>query len=387
MARKEKPVDPGTGPLAEFAADLRRLRAQAGNIPYRTLAKRAGYSASTLSVAASGTMLPSLEVTLAYVQVCGGDPDAWRARWHQVAAQLSRLVNDAVPVGAGEAAGLSVDRGRLGVMSAPPGPDPRGRRGTRWLASTTAAALALLFLAAVTVWFASATRSKPIASHSLAPSTIPAPGIPLPPTVYYTPYSPAADGSCGAIKPRAASAMPVSLAGDVQRLPSQFSPGAPAGGPLVVSAETGFGTWYNTQAVQSIGDSLMDVTGTGYDDPSLTDTGGTPFMYITVGTPKPDQCWELLAYDALAHYAGTEIMDIHTETPGPHLATGHVVLECGEVEAYVVNMCAWAGPGPAGGKPVFGVIDVVPDLRVMSQLSSPNIAAFADRIYAALTAA
>ena len=87
MPRNEEFLDPGAGPLARFAWDLRMLRETAGKMPYRVLAKRAGFCASTLSVAASGAKLPSLDVTLAYVQACGGDPETWRARWHALAAQ------------------------------------------------------------------------------------------------------------------------------------------------------------------------------------------------------------------------------------------------------------------------------------------------------------
>src|SRR6185437_3685248 len=85
MPRTPNPLDPDGGPLADFARDLRLLRKSAGNPPYRALAKRAGFSASTLSVAASGTRLPSLDVTLAYVQACGADPEPWRLRWQQLA--------------------------------------------------------------------------------------------------------------------------------------------------------------------------------------------------------------------------------------------------------------------------------------------------------------
>ncbi len=87
MPRNEGFLDPEAGSLARFAWDLRALREEAGKIPYRVLAKRAGFCASTLSVAASGSKLPSLDVTLAYVQACGGDPELWRERWHALAAQ------------------------------------------------------------------------------------------------------------------------------------------------------------------------------------------------------------------------------------------------------------------------------------------------------------
>lgn len=88
MPRNEGFLDPGAGPLASFAWDLRALREKAGSVPYRVLAKRAGFCASTLSVAASGTKLPTLDVTLAYVQACGAEPEEWQERWQALAAQL-----------------------------------------------------------------------------------------------------------------------------------------------------------------------------------------------------------------------------------------------------------------------------------------------------------
>jgi WD40 repeat protein/energy-coupling factor transporter ATP-binding protein EcfA2 len=73
--------------LLRFAADLRRLREKAGNPTYRELSKRAHYSAAALSEAAGGRKLPSLAVTLAYVNACCGDPDDWQARWQAVMAE------------------------------------------------------------------------------------------------------------------------------------------------------------------------------------------------------------------------------------------------------------------------------------------------------------
>lgn len=79
MGRREKPL--ADGPLREFAEDLRTLRVQAGNPTYRELSRTAVYSVSALAAATSGQMLPTLEVTLAYVRACGGDVETWRRRW------------------------------------------------------------------------------------------------------------------------------------------------------------------------------------------------------------------------------------------------------------------------------------------------------------------
>src|SRR5437764_12891138 len=88
MARRENPLDPAGGPVAEFAAALRKLRQAAGSPGYRQLAQRAHFSAATLAAAAAGQRLPSLEVVLAFAGACGGDREEWRSRGRAVAVQL-----------------------------------------------------------------------------------------------------------------------------------------------------------------------------------------------------------------------------------------------------------------------------------------------------------
>ncbi|MEU9323094.1 helix-turn-helix domain-containing protein [Streptomyces canus] len=79
--RREVPVDPAAGPVQRFAFELRKLRLEADGITYRSLARRAGYSVTTLSQAAAGEQLPTLPVVLAYAGACGADPAEWEARW------------------------------------------------------------------------------------------------------------------------------------------------------------------------------------------------------------------------------------------------------------------------------------------------------------------
>ncbi|WP_159038719.1 WD40 repeat domain-containing protein [Streptomyces sp. NRRL B-1140] len=98
MPRGERPLEAGDSPLLKFAADLRRLRKEAGSPPYRTLAEHAHYSISTLSSAASGQRLPSLEVTLAYVRAWDGDTQEWERVWRTVAAELGESSAHADPV-------------------------------------------------------------------------------------------------------------------------------------------------------------------------------------------------------------------------------------------------------------------------------------------------
>ncbi|WP_406326533.1 helix-turn-helix domain-containing protein [Streptomyces sp. NBC_00203] len=78
--------------LAAFADGLRALRRQTGPLSYRALARGTHYSASTLSLAASGKSLPTRAVALAFVAGCGGDVAVWEQVWEQTAAALGRPV-------------------------------------------------------------------------------------------------------------------------------------------------------------------------------------------------------------------------------------------------------------------------------------------------------
>lgn len=85
VGRAEK-VIAVTDEITAFAADLRKLRADAGGIPYRQLAASTHYSHATLSEATGGVHLPSLPVLMAFVEACKGDVDAWRCRWERLRA-------------------------------------------------------------------------------------------------------------------------------------------------------------------------------------------------------------------------------------------------------------------------------------------------------------
>ncbi|MFV2021943.1 helix-turn-helix domain-containing protein [Micromonospora sp. LOL_023] len=93
--RNADPV-PGSGTLTDFVADLARLRRDAGQPSLRKMAEKAHYSHTALSSVLSGTRLPSLELTLAFVRACGADEDVWRERWNRQSA----LLNGAAPTGA-----------------------------------------------------------------------------------------------------------------------------------------------------------------------------------------------------------------------------------------------------------------------------------------------
>lgn len=93
MGRREKPLDPGEGPVQRFAFELRKLRDETGGLTYRAMAQRAGYSAPTLAAAAGGERLPSLAVLTAYVRACGGEPEEWARRLREALAE-TRVPDD-----------------------------------------------------------------------------------------------------------------------------------------------------------------------------------------------------------------------------------------------------------------------------------------------------
>ncbi|MBL7253896.1 nSTAND1 domain-containing NTPase [Paractinoplanes lichenicola] len=94
MPRPERPLDDDGGPVAQLATALRHLRERAGKPGYRQMAARANYSVATLSAAASGRKLPTLEVTLAYAAACDGDPVEWERLWREAERLSVRAAQD-----------------------------------------------------------------------------------------------------------------------------------------------------------------------------------------------------------------------------------------------------------------------------------------------------
>ena len=80
------PINPDW-PLAFFASGLRALKKES-RLTYRQMAEKTHFCKEVLSAAARGRELPTLEVTLAYVRVCGGLEHEWRIHW---AAARDRL--------------------------------------------------------------------------------------------------------------------------------------------------------------------------------------------------------------------------------------------------------------------------------------------------------
>lgn len=83
MARPERPLDPSVGPIAAFATELRKLRAEAGSPKYLQMARRTGRSRTALAEAAGGDHLPTWETVEAFVTACGADPSTWYQAWEE----------------------------------------------------------------------------------------------------------------------------------------------------------------------------------------------------------------------------------------------------------------------------------------------------------------
>jgi hypothetical protein len=165
MARPERPLDTDAGQLADFASDLRLLRQRAGSPSYRTLAARAHFAANTLSQAAAGQRLPSLEVTLAYVLACGGETEPWRKRWHKLRQGLNSSQPDPGPQTAEGATEVS-DSALHGHMRA---------HGwlTRRRAALVSAIIVLAGTSAVTLASGAASSDRPQAGLATATAQAP----------------------------------------------------------------------------------------------------------------------------------------------------------------------------------------------------------------------
>jgi outer membrane protein OmpA-like peptidoglycan-associated protein/DNA-binding XRE family transcriptional regulator len=88
--RPEQPLD-SSGPLAEFARELRQIRRNAG-LTYAELAAKTSLSAATLRAAAGSKQLPTWSTTCAFIAACDGDEGAVRALYNDACQAAGRTV-------------------------------------------------------------------------------------------------------------------------------------------------------------------------------------------------------------------------------------------------------------------------------------------------------
>ena len=124
MPRPQRELDPGGGPLVEFARDLRALRAEAGTPKFTTMARRTGRSKTALADASAGQHLPRWETVEDFVRACDGDPGPWRDRWAALRAELGTPATERSGGGRPDVSDVPPPPlGASDVPSLPPGPD------------------------------------------------------------------------------------------------------------------------------------------------------------------------------------------------------------------------------------------------------------------------
>lgn len=154
MPRPERALDPESGPIQAFAAELRLARQKAGNPTYLKMARATGRSRTALAEAAGGDHLATWETVEAYLAACGQIPADWYPRWEEV---RERVDHDRTPAA------------RLGALvSGVADEQPLARRpGSRRLLWFGAGALAMLAaIITVTVVATSGGRAPAAAAGS-----------------------------------------------------------------------------------------------------------------------------------------------------------------------------------------------------------------------------
>jgi hypothetical protein len=128
MPRPEKYITE-TGPSAELAVALRRLRAAAGMPTYRALAPVANYSVSVLAAATDGSACPSWDVTLAFARACKASSQEeaeLRALWERASAhKAAQAVRRKARRSLGQSGTAAPSRRSPGQALMPGEPDPR----------------------------------------------------------------------------------------------------------------------------------------------------------------------------------------------------------------------------------------------------------------------
>ncbi|MBC3839323.1 helix-turn-helix domain-containing protein [Streptacidiphilus sp. 4-A2] len=179
MGRKQRDLDPSSGPVAEFAARLRALRQASGNPTFATMSRRAHRSVSVLSEAAGGVELPSWATVEAFVHACGHtDAAHWREPWERARAALDLAAPPRDP----DPPPAPVPPAGAPATAAVPGPPPVRRRPVTGARLRTLAAMVL----GVAIGWAGATGLSSACGCAPAASA----PTPMPSVVVVTPPSP-----------------------------------------------------------------------------------------------------------------------------------------------------------------------------------------------------
>ncbi|MFI6847606.1 hypothetical protein ACIBJD_23695 [Kitasatospora sp. NPDC050467] len=315
-----------------FAAELCRLRREAGQPSFRTMAKKAGsISHTTLYEAASGSRLPSWPTTRAYVQACGGDEAEWRRRWSAATGREAAPENPptrtppAVPPQP-TASDRPADEPSAPPAVTPAGPSARGHR--LW---THAVALLVGALVGVCSTLGVLSFHEPVAAAPLpqdCPTEDPAPV-----------RSPATDVDAAgppAGAPRPATEQPATAADPAwvarPAADQQALPGTDVVLPVLSPVVRG--------------DALvvtMMLTSTCPGSVTVTDTRGDPFE--TAGDVTDSRRHRVLVFAAFGVPALTTADSIHVTYP--HASKYHIAVD--EFRGISVARGTAQAHGPSGG--------------------------------------
>jgi hypothetical protein len=94
MGRPRKPID-DTGPVGQFATQLRDRQDQVPGLTFRAMASRAHSSHSVLAEAAGGKKFPTWTVTRAFLVGCGAGQEeiaSWQERWKETNDSIYALM-------------------------------------------------------------------------------------------------------------------------------------------------------------------------------------------------------------------------------------------------------------------------------------------------------
>ncbi|MFI7098574.1 helix-turn-helix domain-containing protein [Streptomyces sp. NPDC050161] len=84
-------TDRAPGPLADFAAELRRVKRECDNPTDGAIAEKMRCSRSAVSAYVNAHRFPDWEATEAFVRACGGRPERLRPLWRRTADALDAL--------------------------------------------------------------------------------------------------------------------------------------------------------------------------------------------------------------------------------------------------------------------------------------------------------
>lgn len=210
--RPESPIDPHEGPLQKFAYELRIVRQQCGSPSYQQLAKHSRqlgtpYSTTTLRNAASGTMLPTTEVTDGFLRAClryarhhsrqlanrdvlTWDVDELAAQWCQRRDELAHLLRPteaAAPPALEDEPAQEATAEPTATTAVIQEPVPERARSGRWLALAAASIAGAVAVAVAGVTIAIIWNAAPAnpALGTGTPSATPSQAAPVPsPTSY-----------------------------------------------------------------------------------------------------------------------------------------------------------------------------------------------------------